>query len=100
MILPTNTANMNRWSTVSFSSVPKVSPSLGLKVGHDRRDVAAARKPRPPTRKTASLQVRQLHVYVLVYIRYNIDRNIRILFCIHTIPSLQLESRDSFIQYN
>ena len=39
---------------VSFSSVPKVSPSLGLKVGHDRRDIAAARKPRPPTRKNAT----------------------------------------------
>lgn len=40
-----------------FPSVPKVNPSLGLKAGHDRRDVAAARKPRPPTRKTAQ-QVR------------------------------------------
>ena len=56
-VLPTDTA-MHALLAVSFSSVPKVSPSLGLKVGHDRRDVAAARKPRPPTRKTATLQVR------------------------------------------
>lgn len=52
------TDTMHTLLTVSFSSVPKVSPSLGLKVGHDRRDVAAARKPRPPTRKSAALQVR------------------------------------------
>ena len=84
LILSTNATNVNPWLTVSFSSVSKVSPSLGLKVGHDRRDVAAARKPIPSTRKTVSLQVSQLHVYVLVYIRYRIDGNIRILFFIHT----------------
>lgn len=37
-----------------FPSVPKVNPSLGLKAGHDRRDLAAARRPRPPTRKAAA----------------------------------------------
>ena len=46
-----------------FPSVPKVNPSLGLKAGHDRRDLAAARRPRPPTRKAATTaqQVRCLH---------------------------------------
>ena len=37
-----------------FPSVPKVAPSLGLKSGHDRRELAMARKARPPTRRTNS----------------------------------------------
>ena len=46
-----------------FPTVPKVNPSLGLKAGHDRRDLAAARRPRPPTRKAAATaqQVRYPH---------------------------------------
>ena len=39
-----------------FPSVPKVPPSLGLKAGHDRRDIAAARKSRPPTRKATAAE--------------------------------------------
>ena len=34
-----------------LSSVPKTDPVLGLQVGHDRRNLANARKTRPPTRK-------------------------------------------------
>lgn len=49
-----------------FPSVPKVHPSLGLKAGHDRRDIAAARKPRPPTRKTTATQ--QQVSWCIVYI--------------------------------
>ena len=39
-----------------FPSVPKVQPSLGLKAGHARRDIAAARKPRPPSRKITAAE--------------------------------------------
>lgn len=34
-----------------FSSIPKTAPVLGLQVGHDRKNIANARKTRPPTRK-------------------------------------------------
>ena len=43
-----------------FSAIPKVAPSLGLKEGHDRQQLAVARssnRRRPPTRHTAT-QVR------------------------------------------
>ena len=45
-----------------FSAIPKVPPSLGLKEGHDRQQLAVARssnRRRPPTRHTAT----QVHVH-------------------------------------
>ena len=38
-----------------FQNIPKTPPSLGVKVGHDRRDLAVARKCRPPTRKVVQV---------------------------------------------
>ncbi len=34
-----------------LESVPKTTPQLGVQVGHDKRQLANARKPRPPSRR-------------------------------------------------
>lgn len=60
-----------------FSAIPKVAPSLGLKEGHDRQQLAVARssnRRRPPTRHTATQVCAYVHVHVLrrLIVRYNI----------------------------
>lgn len=48
------------WTSGDFSTIPKVAPSLGLKEGHDRQQLAIARSSkhrRPPTRHTHNTQV-------------------------------------------
>ena len=39
-----------------LESVPKTAPSLGVQVGHERRDLAIARKSRPPSRRPGHTQ--------------------------------------------
>ena len=49
-----------------FGAIPKVAPSLGLKEGHDRQQLAVARSSvhrRPPTRHSTA----QVHVHVSLY---------------------------------
>ena len=51
-----------------FAAIPKMAPSLGLKEGHDRQQLAVARssaRRRPPSRHT-STQVRTVYVYTTV----------------------------------
>lgn len=47
-----------------FSSIPKTSPSLGLEAGHSRRDLATARKARPPSLNKGNQQVCLTPYYV------------------------------------
>ena len=52
-----------------FAAIPKTEPSLGLKEGHDRQQLAVARssaRRRPPSRHTSTqVHVLQLEVYLL-----------------------------------
>ena len=43
-----------------FPDIPKSPPTLGIQAGHDRRDVASVRKPRPPSLSRRCQRVRYI----------------------------------------
>lgn len=47
----TVTVTENVIQDLDLESVPKTTPKLGVQVGHEKRQLANARKPRPPSRK-------------------------------------------------
>ena len=50
-----------------FAGIPKTSPTLGLEAGHNRRNLATARKIRPPSQTKENQQVSKLRGYVTTW---------------------------------